>query len=252
MGFSRAKESIRFVLSKKPEDIQHEAGRVLKFFKNMLEGPDVARLLEQTDSRSRMEPMVLQWIQQTNFYKQYKEYIEIIPQFDIGRYIKQLDPMATIPAYRTDFLLNFQKPGDRARTVIIEYDGFEFHFKPSDSINEFTYSRYYVESDVERQKTIESYGYPFIRLNKFVIRDNPLQYLDRQFIRTFNLAETDEEDDLHKEVAETYEKIESKQIKRCGKCGQMKDSSEFYDPKLVTMYGRNCKTCKGRDMVLPR
>jgi len=47
--------------------------------------------------------MVLQWIQQTKFYKQNKAHIEIIPQFDIGRYIKQLDPMATIPAYRTDF-----------------------------------------------------------------------------------------------------------------------------------------------------
>jgi superfamily I DNA and/or RNA helicase len=249
VGFSRAKESIRFVLSKNPEDIQHEAGRALQYFKNMLEGPDAARLLEKTDSRSKMEPMVLQWIQQTKFYKQNKEYIEIIPQFDIGRYIKQLDPMATIPAYRTDFLLIFRRPGDRARTSIIEYDGFEFHFKSSDSINEFTYSRYYVESDVERQKTIESYGYPFIRLNKFIVRDNPIQYLDRQLSRTFKISEIEDEDDLRKEVAETYEKIENKQIKKCGKCGLMKDLSEFYDPTLATQYGRNCKTCKGKEMV---
>ncbi|MCP3776734.1 AAA domain-containing protein, partial [Paenibacillus sp. MZ04-78.2] len=240
VGFSRAKESIRFILSKQPEEIQHETGRVLQYFKNMLQGPDEARLLEQTDGRSKMEPMVLQWIQQTKFYKQNKEHIEIIPQFDIGRYIKQLDPMAKIPAYRIDFLLIFRKPGDRARSAIIEYDGFEFHFKSSDSINEFTYTRYYVESDVERQKTIESYGYPFFRLNKFVIRDNPLQYLDRQFARTFKITETEDADDLRKEVVETYEKIESKQIKKCGKCGQMKDLSEFYDPNLATLYGRNC------------
>ncbi|WP_179135859.1 AAA domain-containing protein [Paenibacillus sp. 32352] len=252
VGFSRAKESIRFILSKQPEEIQHETGRVLQYFKNMLQGPDEARLLEQTDGRSKMEPMVLQWIQQTKFYKQNKEHIEIIPQFDIGRYIKQLDPMAKIPAYRIDFLLIFWKPGDRARSAIIEYDGFEFHFKSSDSINEFTYTRYYVESDVERQKTIESYGYPFIRLNKFVIRDNPLQYMDRQFARTFKITETEEDDDLRKEVAETYDKIESKQIKKCGKCGQMKDLSEFYDPNLATLYGRNCKTCKGKDTVRSR
>jgi hypothetical protein len=252
VGFSRAKESIRFVLSKEPEEIQHEAGRVLQYFKNMLQGPDEAKLLEQTDGRSKMEPMVLQWIQQTKFYRQNKEYIEIIPQFDIGKYIKQLDPMAMIPAYRTDFLLIYRKPGVRARSVIIEYDGFEFHFKSSDLINEFTYSRYYVESDLERQKTIESYGYPFIRLNKFVIRDNPLQYLDRQFTRTFKLVEMAEEDDLCKEVAETYEKIESKQIKKCGKCGQMKDLTEFYDPTLATSYGRNCKVCKGMDLVRSR
>jgi hypothetical protein len=245
VGFSRAKESIRFVLSKEAQEIQHEAGRVLQHFRNLLQGPDQAKLLEQTDGRSQMEPMVLQWIQQTKFYKQNKEFVEIIPQFDIGRYIKQLDPMASIPAYRTDFLLIYRKPGDRARTVIIEYDGFEYHFKPDDLINELTYSRYLVESDVERQKTIESYGYPFIRLNKFVTRDNPVQYLDRQFTRTFKLVDNEEEDDLRKEVAETYEKIESKQIKKCGKCGQMKDLSEFYDRNLATQYGRNCKACKG-------
>ncbi|MEI7028384.1 AAA domain-containing protein [Paenibacillus sp. y28] len=252
VGFSRAKESIRFILSKQPEEIQHETGRVLQYFKNMMQGPDEASLLEQTDGRSKMEPMVLQWIQQTKFYKKNKGHIEIIPQFDIGRYIKQLDPMAKIPDYRIDFLLIFRKPGDRARSAIIEYDGFEFHFESSDSINEFTYTRYYVESDVERQKTIESYGYPFIRLNKFVIRDNPLQYLDRQLARTFKITETEDEDDLRKEVAETYEKIESKQIKKCGKCGQMKDLSEFYDPNLATLYGRNCKICKGKNTVRSR
>jgi len=83
--------------------------------------------------------MVLQRIQKTKFYKQNKAHIEIIQQFDIGRYIKQLDPMATIPAYRIDFLLIFRKLGDRARTAIIEYDGFEFHFKSSNSINEFSH-----------------------------------------------------------------------------------------------------------------
>jgi hypothetical protein len=136
VDFSLAKESIRFVLSKKPEEIQHEAGRVLQFFKNMLDGLTM----------------------------------------DLA----------------------------------------------------------------------------IIRLNKFVIRDNPIQYLDRQFARIFKFAKTEDDDGLSKEVAETYEKIESKQIKKCGKYGQMKDLSEFYDPNLATLYGRNCTSFKGKEMARSR
>jgi very-short-patch-repair endonuclease len=31
-----------------------------------------------------------------------------------------------------------------------------------------------MEADVERQKTLESYGYKFLRLNRFNIGDNPM------------------------------------------------------------------------------
>ena len=31
-----------------------------------------------------MEEQVLSWIKQTKFFNQYHEYIELIPQFDIG------------------------------------------------------------------------------------------------------------------------------------------------------------------------
>lgn len=244
VGFSRAKESIRFVMSKEPDTVQHETGRVLKSFKQLLETQDLSQVIKKTDSRSKMEPIVVNMIQQTRFYQERRNNIELIPQFDIGRYIKQLDPLAKIPDYRTDFLMIFKTKNEKTQMVIIEYDGYEYHFEQSSMVNEFNYDRFYVESDVERQKTIESYGYPFVRLNKFVIRDNPIRFLDRQFARCFNISDNPLEDDLRNVVADTYDKIESKQIKKCPKCEELKDLDEFYDPKLTSLYGRYCNNCK--------
>ncbi len=64
--------------------------------------------------------------------------------------------------------------------VILEYDGFEHHFKDTGSVNEMNFDRLYIEDDVERRKTIESYGYPFIRVNKFILRNDPVDFLNQK------------------------------------------------------------------------
>ena len=65
------------------------------------------------------------------------------------------------------------------KIILIEYDGFEYHFQHGeDRVNELNYDRYYVEQDVERQRILESYGYDFLRVNKFVLRENPIEELD--------------------------------------------------------------------------
>ena len=69
--------------------------------------------------------------------------------------------------------------------AILEYDGFEHHFKDTGFVNEANFDRFYVEEDVERRKTIESYGYEFIRLNKFVLRDDPIAFLNTELERIF-------------------------------------------------------------------
>lgn len=105
VGFSRAKESIRFVLSKNPEDIRGEAGKALQFYKRHHEKPDDIDIFNKMDLKSKMEPVLYNLVIQTPFYIENKDRIEIIPQFDIGRYIKQLNPLAHIPDYRSDFYL---------------------------------------------------------------------------------------------------------------------------------------------------
>ena len=173
VGFSRAKESIRFVMSKNSEDIRGEVGKALQFYKRNHDKPDKPII-----SESPMEQFLYNLIKQTKFYKENEDRIEIISQFDIGRYIKQLNPLAQIPDYRSDFLLIYRDDFDKANMVIFEYDGFEHHFKDTGFVNETNFDRFYIEDDIERRKTIESYGYPFIRLNKFLLRDEPISFLN--------------------------------------------------------------------------
>jgi len=45
---------------------------------------------------------------------------------------------------------------------------------------------------------------------------------------------------------DSYEKIESGEIKQCRKCGKYKEMKEFYDESLKTGIGRVCKFCKNR------
>ena len=66
--------------------------------------------------------------------------------------------------------------------VILEYDGFEHHFKDTGFVNETNFDKFYIEEDIERRKTIESYGYPFIRLNKFLL-DDAVTYLNDELER---------------------------------------------------------------------
>ncbi|MCG6534129.1 MAG: AAA domain-containing protein [Syntrophales bacterium LBB04] len=184
VGFSRAKEGIRFVMSKQPQDVRGEVGKALQFYAQQLEKPDEITILRETDQTSPMEALLYSLVTQTPFYMQNKDRIDIIPQFDIGRYIKQLDPYAQIPNYRTDFLIIY-KDDQKTNMVILEYDGFEYHFKDTGVVDSSNFERFYVEGDLERRKTIESYGYPFIRFNKFLLKDEPINFLNSKLEYAF-------------------------------------------------------------------
>lgn len=67
VGFSRAKESIRFVMSKNPEDVRGEAGKALQFYKRGLEKPDDIKIFNQMDPKSKMEPVLFNLVIQTPF-----------------------------------------------------------------------------------------------------------------------------------------------------------------------------------------
>ena len=115
----------------------------------------------------------MQWIKETPFYKDNADKIEIQAQFKAGEYLRALDPTYSHPNYRTDFLMIY-RDGDDVKNLIIEYDGFVEHFVDRDNVNEFNYSHYYSEGDIEREKILEGYGFPFMRFNKFNIGKNPV------------------------------------------------------------------------------
>ena len=172
VGFSRAKETVHFVLSKPVNEYWGEVKAALMHYENALNTTTYE--LGGTDKNSPMEALVQDYFYKTEFYEKNKDSIELVPQFPLGEYLKSLDRNYSHPKYKVDFLLTFGK-----QKVIIEYDGFEhWHFKDRDEVNETNYESYLKPADVYRQKVLEGYGYKFLRLNKFNLGKEPVKELD--------------------------------------------------------------------------
>jgi very-short-patch-repair endonuclease len=191
-----------------------------------------------------MEAQVLHWLRNTAFYQTNSEQLEIVPQFPIGDYLKQLDPYYEHPRYRVDFLLLYESPTGKKIPIIIEYDGFREHFKTGVQIDSSNYEYYYREEDVERQFVLESYGYNFLRVNRFNLGRDPLQTLsDRLFglvAQKSDQSTTSEHIDAVNRMAKA---LAAGDAKLCGKCGKVKPLKEFRRPELKSGYGRHCNSC---------
>jgi hypothetical protein len=246
VGFSRAKEAVLFVLSKTVDQYKGSIGRVLMHYKSILE--DRSKSDESdTDPASPMERKVLDWIYKTGFFQINEEKIEVVPQFPIGKYLRQLDPFYSHPAYRCDFLVRYWN-GQGPVNVIIEYDGFAEHFVERSKIHNGNWDRYYRPEDVERQMIIESYGYKFLRLNRFNLGKDPIESLSKRLYELVDAAEKEDgEASLVSRIKDDAESLEDGSKKRCPKCGEIRDLNDYWDPKLKSGnggYGRNCMTCK--------
>ncbi|MCT4591887.1 MAG: AAA domain-containing protein [Candidatus Gracilibacteria bacterium] len=178
VGFSRAKECIHFVLSKPIEEFSGEIKTALIHYQNELE-QGKKQIIGGTDEKSGMEHKIQKYFYETPFYKNNKEDIEFIPQFELGKYLKQLDKTYSHPAYKVDFLLIFKN-----QKIIIEYDGFKEHFTDLSEVNASNYEFYMKDEDVYRQKILEGYGYKFIRINRFNLGEDPIETLN---VRLTNL-----------------------------------------------------------------
>lgn len=244
VGFSRAKECIHFVLSKPPDKFHGSIGRTLLHFHKLLNDsrrPDAS----ETDPLSPMEGKVLDWILKCNFFTQNEELIELIPQFPIGEYLRQLDPLYQHPAYRCDFLLRYY--GKCLINIVIEYDGFMEHFKEHGKVHTGNYDRYYKEEDVERQMVLESYGYKFLRLNRFNLGKNPIDTISQRLENLVKGAQGDKRANSSEKLKEVAENIANGNSKTCPKCGLLRETNDYYDPSLKNGaggYGRNCMQCK--------
>jgi len=170
VGFSRAKDCIHFVLSKPVEEFQGEIKNALFHYKQELE-LGKKKKIGGTDENSPMEEKIQKYIYQTDFYNEYSP--EVIPQFPIGEYLKQLDKNYIHPNYKVDFLMIYKN-----EKIIIEYDGFKEHFLADEPIDSSNYKYYMKDDDVYRQKVLEGYGYKFLRVNKFNLGEDPVKTLD--------------------------------------------------------------------------
>ncbi|MED3957706.1 AAA domain-containing protein [Priestia aryabhattai] len=243
VGLSRAKEEVRFVISQSLDAFTGEIGKALRHFESQTHQQDISELYGKTDKKSPMENKLLNLITQTLFYQEYQSNLEIIPQFNMGKFIKQLDPYADVKDYKTDFLIVFHASSGKTKNVILEYDGFEYHFRNRDQVNEWNYDLFYTEEDIERQKTIEMYGYPFIRVNKFIMSKNPIEFLDEHLTKHLSTMAANEEK-LNLPTSNDDKEDDDVPYKYCNACGFKKPLIEFYDEKLKTKYGVKCVLCK--------
>lgn len=258
VGFSRAKEQMHFVCSKPLGEFNGTSKRVLSHYKTVKERAKEEKSVEEVDEKSPMEEKVLEWFYQTSFWKEYTEAerkaeeegneftenLEIKPQFDLGSYLKQLDPHYQHPEYTVDFLLVYEDEQHTTHNIIIEYDGFKEHFTDLEAANKFNHEQYYKESDVYRQKVLEGYGYQFLRINKFNVGYNPVEKLDsriKDLIEQGNEITASEVQD----VQEDLQRVEEGSGKICSTCGKIRKKEEFRDESLKTNYGRKCVYCKG-------
>ncbi|MCX5906398.1 MAG: hypothetical protein NTY64_04205, partial [Deltaproteobacteria bacterium] len=143
-------------------------GDALRFYSNLLE--DTKRsdhfIVDEKTFESPKEKELYQLLLQTDFFQKNRERMRIIPQFDIGRYIAQ-EYKKYIPKYRVDFLVTLTD-GGRESSLILEYDGLEYHTKDPSVVRSLEdFREEYLEYDVRRQLELESYGYRFLRINKF-------------------------------------------------------------------------------------
>lgn len=244
VGFSRARECMYFILSKRLEDYGGSVGEALRHYKNILDEAKKEHTTSEVDKRSRMEPEVMNWFYQTKFWLRHKDSncIEFIPQFEIGKYLKQLDRSYSHPEYKVDFLLVYTDERHKEYKIIIEYDGFKEHFREIDEVNEFNYQSYFSEKDIYRQTILEGYGYKFLRINRFNVGENPIATLDDRIGKLIKSAENN--NPLLTSIHNTVEGLHNGAMLECPRCKTVKPREDFEDESLITGYGRFCAECK--------
>ena len=243
VGFSRARECMHFVVSKPLDKFSGSIGETLRHYYQIFQDAKLEKPSTMVDPNSPMETQVQHWFYQTDFWNNNKEKIEFFPQFELGKYLRQLDHRYNHPAYKVDFLLIYSGENGEQHKIIIEYDGFYEHFKNIDMVNELNYWRYYSDEDIYREKVLESYGYRFLRINRFNVGKVPIQTLDRRLAKLVKLRKDNHE--MVNNIHETIEGLTNGEMKECPKCKEIKKLDDFKDSSLISGIGRICKSCKG-------
>ena len=247
VGFSRAKERVHFFHSQPFEAFRGAIGQAIAHYRHQLTIGHKRPGADTTDPKSPMEARVRNWLFQTHFVQKLGELVEIDPQFELGRYLRQIDPTYKHPAYRVDFLIRVHSPQGTIN-IVLEYDGFKEHFTNLDKVDATNYAEYYKPEDVERQKVLEGYGYHFLRINRFNLGKDPARSLDERLLKLAGDALKEVEPhvvvDEAKEVAAG---ILNGEKKLCETCGVVRDVSDFKDSSTKSGMSRKCRYCKEQD-----
>lgn len=251
VGLSRGQEKIVFVHSKPLDDYSSALRVALSHYRSELERAKAMPTEDELDVASPMERKVLHWLSQVPLIRDLDGACEVIAQFELGKYLRQLDPTYHHPDYRVDFLIRI-RDGAQQHQLVIEYDGFEFHFEkgvPSGMINSSTWRAYLTAEDIEREKVLESFGVHMIRLNRFNLGKDPVATIDgllrERWEGMLNGRQPHElVSEVVTEASEVEEGLKSGDYKRCKKCDRDLPSDMFRDDAAKSGFGRQCRDCK--------
>jgi very-short-patch-repair endonuclease len=243
VAFSRGKEKLIFVHSKPISDFS--GGReILNHYKTEIANAHILPTHADVDQNSEAEKRVLDWLIQSPMYMEYKP--EIVPQFELGKYLKSLDQKYSHPMYRVDFLLRFTI-NNKQIDIVVEYDGFEYHFNNREEVDAGNWKTYLTDKDIEREHILESYGYKVIRLNKFNIGKDPIKTISDKIEDHIN-QDTGTYDALTSDVIDStkiaHNGLQNGTYKVCKKCNSSLPIEKFLDHKAKTGIGRLCNNCK--------
>ena len=244
VGFSRGKEKLIFVHSKPIDEYSGSIKRVLQHYTDVLDSAKAMPGHGDVDQNSPMEAEVLEWLKATSFVTRNSGNIEIIPQFELGNYLKALSPTYNHPAYKVDFLIRLSTE-ESVHQAVIEYDGFEFHFEDRDRVHAGNWQFYLSANDVERECVLESFGYKMLRINRFNVGRDPVETLDRRLNAMFEeFSQSSSDHQIISTLKDQTKGLVSGELKTCAKCGHALPVASFRDPNLKSGFGRNCDTCK--------
>ena len=139
--------------------------------------------------------------------------------------------------------------------VIIEYDGFREHFTDRDRVNAGNYERYYKAEDVERQFVLESYGYRFLRVNRFNLGDDPVATLNARLCAMIKATASLDEAASVGRIKQQAKALADGESRVCARCKTIKPMADYFDAALASgagSHGRVCMTCKAPTMTAPR
>jgi len=173
VGMSRAGSVMHFVLSQPIDAFHGEVKNLLQFYQSKLTAGNAKTSGNTTDILLAGESLLPQYFYATKFYKKFTDRTRLITQFSLGDLLKPLAPRYRHPSYKVDFLISF---GDQR--IVITYDEFRENFLATE-VGAKDASTYLTPTDIYNQKVLESYGYKFLRLNKFNLGAKPVETLDK-------------------------------------------------------------------------
>ncbi|MDI9570585.1 MAG: AAA domain-containing protein [Pseudomonadota bacterium] len=172
VGFSRAKDVMVFVHSMPLTGYADtRLGDALLHYEKMLNTAHDQYVTDESVFGSPAEKELYRLLLQTKFFQTHRDSLRLIAQFEIGKYIRE-EYHRYIPKYRVDFLLTKSR-GGKEKSLVLEYDGVEFHTRDPEIVTRHNFDQEYLEYDKERQLELESYGYSFLRINKYSLIPTP-------------------------------------------------------------------------------